>query len=193
MILVGGCFTLKMLSLPQDPDELLDVVDAEDRVVGRGRRADVHAQGLWHRAIHVIVVNRQQQVLMQQRSALKDAYPNCWSTSCAGHVDTGEDYEAAAIRELEEELGVVVRAADLEILGRLPPCVENGWEWIAVYRTVHEGPFCPPEAEVAALEWKSRSKVSEAIKERPVNFAPSFRLIWEWMARTGLWGAGTEG
>ncbi|HTB63871.1 MAG TPA: NUDIX domain-containing protein, partial [Opitutales bacterium] len=86
--------------------ELFDVVDDHDRVLRRETRNEVHRQRLLHRAVHVLVFNARGEVYLQRRSAKKDTYPNRWTTSCSGHVDAGEDYDTAVVRELAEELGL---------------------------------------------------------------------------------------
>jgi len=86
--------------------ELFDVVDEQDRVVRQEARAEVHRLRLLHRAVHILVFNARGEVYLQRRSAKKDTYPNRWTTSCVGHVDAGEDYDTAAVRELAEELGL---------------------------------------------------------------------------------------
>ena len=92
--------------MAQNPDELFDVVDAHDRVTGQMSRREVHARGLRHRAVHILVVNRAGQVFLQKRSMAKDLFPGTWDSSAAGHVGAGEDYDGTALRELEEEIGL---------------------------------------------------------------------------------------
>ena len=87
-------------------EELFDVVNERDEVIGVAPRAQVHAEGLRHRAAHVLVFNPEGRLFVQRRSFAKDNSPGCWDTSAAGHLDAGEDYHAAALRELGEELGV---------------------------------------------------------------------------------------
>ena len=86
--------------------ELFDVVDEHDQVLRQEPRAEVHRQRMLHRAVHVLVFNSRGEVYLQRRSATKDTYPNRWTTSCSGHVDAGEDYDKAVVRELVEELGI---------------------------------------------------------------------------------------
>src|SRR5256885_1188600 len=89
-------------------EEWFDVVNEKDEVISRARRREVHAQGLWHRAVHVLVFNCHGAVFLQKRSMLKDLSPGLWDSSCSGHLDAGEDYDAAAVRELREEIGIAV-------------------------------------------------------------------------------------
>src|SRR4029079_19384427 len=89
-------------------DEIFDVVNERDEVVGRAPRAEVHACGLLHRAVHVLVYNSKGQVFLQKRSMNKDRQPGVWDSSSSGHVDSGEDYDSCTVRELREELGLVL-------------------------------------------------------------------------------------
>src|SRR5258707_15743320 len=121
-------------------EEWFDVVNERDEVIGRARRREVHARGLWHRAIHVLVFDRAGNVFLQKRSMKKDLSPGLWDSSCSGHLDAGEDYDAAAVRELGEELGVRV-AKPLKRWFRVEACEETGWEFVWVYALRHDGPF----------------------------------------------------
>ena len=159
----------------QSPDELFDVVDERDRVVGQATRAEVHARGLLHRAVHIFVFNSAGELLLQKRSALKDEYPACWTSSASGHLDAGEDYDTAARRELQEELGF---DAPLEYLAKLTGSPETANEFTAFYRTTSdEEPQFPPE-EIDSLEFHALQTVSLMIAERPEEFAPPFRALF---------------
>lgn len=69
-------------------------------------RREAHAKGICHRVIHLWIVNAQNQLLFQQRSADKDAGANLWYVSVGGHIESGEAIEATLIRETKEELGL---------------------------------------------------------------------------------------
>jgi isopentenyl-diphosphate delta-isomerase len=158
-------------------EEFFDIVNARDEVVGRAPRREVHARGLWHRAVHVLVFDGSGRVFLQKRSMLKDTAPGCWDSSCSGHVDSGEDYDHAAVRELAEEIGVVVAAPPARWF-RIEATRETGWEFVWVYRLRHEGPFTLAPAEIERGDWFSPAQVTEAIAGRPPEFALSFRHIW---------------
>lgn len=161
----------------QRDDELFDVVDAEDVVLHQATRAEVHRHSLRHRAVHVLVFNGAGQVFLQKRSRWKDSAPGCWDSSCSGHLDAGEAYDAAAQRELGEEIGVSVEAPPPRWF-RLLACAETGGEFIWVYRLRHEGPFRLHPAEIETGAWFEPAAVTRAITERPAEFAPAFRHLW---------------
>ncbi|MBI3881121.1 MAG: NUDIX domain-containing protein [Verrucomicrobia bacterium] len=162
----------------QNLDELFDVVDEQDRVIGRQPRREVHRLGLRHRAIHVLVFNARGEVYLQKRSMTKDTFPGAWDSSCSGHVDAGEDYDATTVRELREEIGLVVAAAPARLF-RIAACDDTGQEFVWVYRLAHEGPMQPNPAEVERGEWFTPAHVTRWIAERPTEFARAFRLIWK--------------
>jgi len=86
--------------------ELLSVVDENDCIIDTCPRHIIHATGLRHRAVHILVFNELGQLFLQKRSMKKDLNGGLWDTSAAGHVDADEDYDISAIREVEEELGI---------------------------------------------------------------------------------------
>ena len=64
--------------------------------------------GYWHRAVIGAVVNSDNKVLMQRRSLTKDKFPGLWDLSVAAHVSAGEDAVSTLVRELNEEIGVII-------------------------------------------------------------------------------------
>ena len=164
----------------QNPDELFDVVDEEDRVIGVKPRREVHRLGLRHRAIHVLIFNRHGELFLQKRSMLKDAHPGLLSTSCAGHLDSGEDYDQAAPREMAEELGISPETIPtLTPLFKLPPSKATGMEFVRVDRAELDGPFQLNPAEVESGLWMTPDRLDAELATHPAGYTPSLALIWK--------------
>jgi isopentenyldiphosphate isomerase len=157
--------------------EIFDVVNERDEVIGQQSRSEVHRLGLMHRAVHVLVFNARGQVLLQKRSMTKDRQPGLWDSSASGHVDAGEDYDACAVRELGEEIGLRLNAAP-ERLFKLAACAETDQEHVWVYRCEAEGPFRlqPEEIETGGLF--TPEEVTRWMAERPEEFASALLVIW---------------
>ncbi len=168
--------------MPRDnPDELFDVVDADDQVIGQATRGEVHARGLMHRAAHVFVFNSSGELLLQQRSATKDAHPLCWTSSCSGHLDASESYEVAARRELQEEIGL---ETDLEFLVKLPAGPKTSNEHTALFCANCDDPPSPDPIEVADLRWTALDVCHRELLDDPERFDPPFRELFGWYSRT---------
>lgn len=169
--------TLTDTALPstaQSGNEMFDVVDENDRVLRAEPRDVVHVNNLLHRAVHMLIFNGKGELLLQKRSIWKDRNPGRWDSSAAGHVDSGENYLEAAKRELREELGI--EAPPLEPVGRLTPCKETGWEFIEVFKGVHEGPFQPTPLEVETAAFFRKEDVLRWTAGSPEDFSPVFLL-----------------
>ena len=158
-------------------EEIFDVVDEQDRVTGQLPRREVHARGLRHRAVHILVRNRAGQVFLQKRSMLKDLFPGTWDSSAAGHVGAGEGYDDTAVRELEEEIGCRPEKP-LQRLFRIEAREETGQEFVWVYGAESEGPFTLQAEEVEGGGWFSVAEIDRWLLERPQEIAPAFRFIW---------------
>jgi 16S rRNA (adenine1518-N6/adenine1519-N6)-dimethyltransferase len=160
----------------QSSAEEFDVVNEADEVIGRAPRGEVHAKGLMHRAVHVLVFNRRRELFLQKRSRLKDVHPGTWDSSAAGHLEPGEAYAAAAQRELAEELGI--EEAELQQAGKLSPTAELGWEHVELFLALYDGAVRYPCSEVETGEWFPLDVVRSWIGARPRDFAPGFIACW---------------
>lgn len=158
-------------------EDIFDVVNERDEVIGRERRSVVHKTGLRHRAVHVLVFNANGEVFLQKRSMLKDMHPGTWDSSASGHLDCGEDYDACALREVGEELGHKLDRVPERLL-KLDACDETGQEFVWVYKCNAEGPFNLQAEEISEGGWFAPARVDAWIKERPQEFAPAFVYIW---------------
>ena len=160
-------------------EEWFDVVNDRDEVVGRATRREVHATGLWHRAVHILVFDAAGRVFLQKRSMLKDLSPGLWDSSCSGHLDAGEDYDVAAIRELGEEIGIKLAPDEQPVRWfRIDACEPTGWEFVWVYRLRYDGPLTLDPLEIQYGEWVKPAEVTTRIASRPEDFCPSFKLLW---------------
>ncbi|ACB75658.1 NUDIX hydrolase [Opitutus terrae] len=166
-------------------DEFFDVVNERDEPVGRARRSEVHAKGWRHRAVHVLVFDQHGRVFVQKRSMKKDCSPGLWDSSCSGHLDAGEDYDAAAVRELEEELGMKVSAPPKRWF-RIEACEETGQEFCWIYWLRANGPFVLHPEEIDGGDWLTPDELTARVAARPGDYCTSFRLIWERARREGM-------
>jgi isopentenyldiphosphate isomerase len=87
-------------------DELFDIVDDEDRVIGQETRSTAHRLGLQHRGVHVFLFTPDRKLLAQKRSKDRAQYPSLLDCSVSEHVKAGEGYLEAALRGMKEEMGV---------------------------------------------------------------------------------------
>ena len=158
-------------------EELLDVVDENDRVIGVEKRGEVHARGLMHRAVHILVFNSRGELFLQKRSMSKDENPGLWDSSAAGHVDSGEEYLECARREITEELGIPGDVTLIELF-KLPPSAVTGFEHSLIYRTLFDGELILHSEEIDAGEWVTADDMDARVDALDPVFTENLRLIW---------------
>jgi isopentenyldiphosphate isomerase len=164
------------------PEEIFDVVDEHDQVIGRKPRNEVHRLGLMHRAVHVLVFNTRGEIFLQKRSMKKDRQPGVWDSSASGHVDSGEDYDSCAIRELSEELAFRPSAPPTRLF-KLAASPETDQEHVWVYRSQGTGPFTLHPDEIEHGDWFAPEHVNKWLAQHPEEFASAFVVIWKRVMR----------
>ncbi|MFA7654301.1 MAG: NUDIX domain-containing protein [Candidatus Magasanikbacteria bacterium] len=125
--------------------EILDVVNKNDKVVGMATQDECYAKKLLHRIVHVLIFDNDGKMALQKRSQKKKFCPGYWSTAVGGHVGTGEDYQTAAEREYQEELGI---NSELKFIGKDFYTDQNGLQkFLTTFQTIYTGKFnINPEA-----------------------------------------------
>jgi isopentenyldiphosphate isomerase len=166
-------------------EEIFDVVDNLDRVVGQQPRSEVHRLKLNHRAIHVLVFNSRGELFLQKRSMKKDCFPGAWDSSASGHLASGETYDACADRELREEIGLEPATPPVRLF-KVAACPETGQEFVWVYHCAADGPLRLDSEEIERGGWFAPVALNRWVSEKPGEFASGFVRIWDEMLRRGL-------
>lgn len=120
-------------------DEVLDRVNDLDEVVGVIRRSEAWANGVrWVRVVNAFVVNHQGQLWIPRRSAHKRMFPLCLDMSVGGHVESGESYEEAIVREAREELGLDLNEVPNREIAYLNPAQYGLSAWMNVWEIAYD-------------------------------------------------------
>lgn len=156
--------------------ELLDVLDEEGNLTGNKEDKDIiHEKGLWHREVCALIRNRKGEYLIQKRAATKKQAPNKWGMT-AGHVDAGEDFEEAMIREIREELGIEVALEELTPLATFKEAFENEtttnnnytrYYFYETNRKIEDYTICLEE--LSELKYITIEEMEEAVEKKDEN------------------------
>lgn len=128
-------------------EEMTDLVDEDDRVIGRAPRSEVRRRTLLHRGTGVLCRNSVGDVYVHRRTDSKDVFPGMYDAFAGGMVASGESYEEAARRELAEELGVV--GVELRPLVKQRYRGPGLQTWNTVFEVVWDGPIVHQASEIA--------------------------------------------
>lgn len=160
------------------PDtEIVDLIDAEDNVIGEATLGECLAKGLLHRAVAVLVLRSNRNYVLQVRSQRDSWHPGLWTISSTGHARKGETCQAAASRELFEELGL---NAELRFVRNylLDPIFSGGFtehEMVCFFTCSSDEPCRMDPEEVAEVREVSGSDLRKLIAAGPLT--PDARII----------------
>ena len=151
-------------------EEILQLVDEDDKPIGGASRKEIKTKGLLHRIVRITLEDELGNILLQKRVKTKDTYPGCWDTAAAGHVDVDEDYLTAAKREMGEEIGVKDIELEEILYYRSQTTAPNGMilnRFTKLYRGIipHDLVLRFQETEVETAAWFSRSELAELVKK----------------------------
>lgn len=174
------------MNTTDNQNELFDVVDEKDNVIGTATRKEVHSnKNLIHRSIGVLVFNSNGELLLQQRSATKDTDPLKWTISCSGHVNSDTStirgvhshtsevslsliYKYAAQRELKEELGI---EAPIEFVTKFLCRAPNETEMQVLFKAYSNGPFAFHQKEIIQGKFFTRKGLKNAVQQGKIELS----------------------
>ena len=162
------------------PDELFDIINEKDQVIGQELRSVVHQRGLWHRGVHVLLFTGDDKLLVQQRSRDRVHAPLALDCSVSEHVKAGEDFYSAALRGLQEEMDV--EGIELERLVKFKMNYgPNDNEISVLYKgTVDPAVVRFDPVEIERVDYYSLGELQEMLGNENHNFSYWFEQIFQW-------------
>lgn len=158
-----------------EPEEIIDVVDENDKVLRSAPRKEVHQHPGWiHRSVSVWVFNSQGEIFMAQRKSTCKRDPLKWYAGASGHIDAGESYESAAKRELKEELGI---EGELKYEFDIKAYDDIEKENFRVFSVITDEKIVIDPSEVEQGHFMSVEKLKEEIKANPDKFSRKLHPI----------------
>jgi 16S rRNA (adenine1518-N6/adenine1519-N6)-dimethyltransferase len=160
----------------------IQIVDENNNPTGSATKQEAWQNGLIHRVVRISILDQEDRLLVQKRSLQKELFPGRWDNSAAGHVDAGETYKQAALRELHEELGL--QDVELQKVGDYYVDVTDGWRrmkrFTRSYKITLQDPlpsFKLPEDEVESTEWMEVANVKKLVADHPEQVTDGLEQI----------------
>lgn len=154
------------------------IVNDNDEIIGAAEKSEARKQGQIHRLVRMLLHDGHGNILLQKRHPEAQDSPNCWDFSAAGHVDEDEDYETAANRELEEELGL--SNIPLQPLFKFYTDKTKNTERIRRFNMVfvaqvEPNAVHPDLTEIGGIEWFPKFQITQMIHDEPDHFSSGLK------------------
>lgn len=173
---------ISILNYRESHEELIDIVDESDNVVGSASWKEMMERNLLHRTANTMVFNSEGLLFVHRRPDHVRLYPGMWDVKFGGSVRAGESYEEAARRELFEEAGINVPA--LSLLFRLRSERKENNAHRAVFKCVYDGRVVLDPSEVSEGRFMSLESVRSLMAEG--RLSPSaVDVLVEFLRRSG--------
>lgn len=154
-----------------NPKELFPIVDESGNIIGSVSRKEAHSGSMiLHPVVHLHVFDINGNIYLQKRPIWKDIQPGKWDTACGGHIDLGENVEAALKREAKEELGLY--DFDVKLLGSYIFESSCERELIYVHTTIYKKEIIPNINELANGRFWSKVEIRNNMNKGV--FTPNF-------------------
>lgn len=150
-------------------------INEHDEVVGETTIPEAVQNGWPRRVARVQLFDGEGNILLQRRSDTIIGYPGRWDNSAAGHVDVGETYEAAAKRELFEELGL--ECALTQVVHSFRNL--DTFDCMFVATIASETPVVTCAKEVAEVAWVSVADFEKDMQTYPEKYVPPFLHVYK--------------
>lgn len=169
---LNGCYSLQQFGMSDQElrslfeTEMLELVDEDNRVLGIAPRALVRKENLLHRGVGILCWNSKGQLYVHKRTDTKDVFPSFYDMMVGGALEAGEPYQEAALREIQEELGV----GDCEIRYLLETLYlgSKNKSWIQLFEVTWDGPIQWQEEEICWGQWMDFDRVLRWLDEVPI-------------------------
>ncbi|MFA6461036.1 MAG: NUDIX domain-containing protein [Candidatus Woesearchaeota archaeon] len=162
-------------------EEIIDIVDENDNVIGQDTKVNAHTQSKWHRSAGFLLFkdNSWNEVLVIKRAK------NQLLAIPAGHLLKGESYLHGGLRELHEEMLVNKYLPDVDITALFRMKTKESKEFILIYRIAYPGPFQINE-EIAEYHFVSIRSLLKDMKDHPDIYDANFRDLMDEYVRKGF-------
>lgn len=158
-------------------DEIIDVLDEDGNLTNKTISKDkAHKNGTWHCSVHILIINNDKtKTIFQKRCPNKKLYPNTWDIAVGGHISTKEEPLNAALREMQEELGLYYKDFDLKELELVKETLQYddiySNEFIytyLIYDDVDLNDIILQKEEVSEVKWFTKEEMNHLIKNEKV-------------------------
>lgn len=202
-LVYDGHSHLVSAALNGQPMELFDILNEDGTRSGIVKERGVaHREGALHGTVHMWIVRKKEtgfDVLLQKRSEFKDSNPGDYDISSAGHITAGDEPLTAAVREMQEELGLKVTPEQLHYVGTHRGAFEavfhgrmfkdNELSSVYVYtEPVDEGMLTLQEEEVEEVRWMDYEECHRRILAGTLPnciYEDEFRMVGEYLKNAG--------
>lgn len=165
----------------KDEIEFFDIVNESDEVIGKikeNEQKNIRPNQL--RFINILIFNDENKILVPKRSSNRKIFPNCYDFSVGGHVNSGETYEQAAYRELEEELGI--KNVELNKVAYFNPYISESNTFQTVYTLNYDKAITNYDKDgIEDIFYFTKEEIKKLMNNKPNLFKTDYFVVMKYL------------
>ena len=167
--------------MKKDSVEFFEKKKKKDEIIGEIREDEQNnVKPSQLRFINIIIINNDNKIVVPKRSSNRKLFPNCYDFSVGGHVNSGENYEEAAYRELKEELGI--ENVKLKEVAYFSPFNSDSNTFQKVYLLRYTNKICEYDRDgIDEIYYKSKKEIQELMKKEPNLFKTDYSVVMKYL------------
>jgi len=162
-------------------EEQVILVNEQDEAIGLMPKMEAHEKAVLHRAFSVFVLNKNNEIMLQQRAAEKYHSPLLWTNTTCSHQRSGESNIEAGTRRLQEEMGFTTELKELfSFIYKAP--FDNGLtehELDHVMIGYYDGAPLINTDEAESWKWMAIEDVKNDMQANVGDYTVWFRIIFD--------------
>ena len=165
-------------------EEMIILVDENDKEIGSEEKIKVHKEGKLHRAFSIFIFNSEGKMLLQKRAKSKYHSGGLWTNTCCSHPRAGESLNDAVHRRLKEEMGFDCELKEIFSFIYKVKFDNNlsEYEYDHVFIGKFDGSPKPNPDEADSYKWISLDELEKDIKQKPDDYTFWFKIAFDKLA-----------
>lgn len=161
--------------------EFFDIVNEKDEIIGKiseNLQNTINPSQL--RFINIIITNDDKKIVVPKRSSNRRNFLNCYDFSVGGHVNSEEEYEEAAYRELKEELGIT--NVKLQEVAYFSPYDSDSNTFQKVYILKYNNEITNYDQDgIEKLYYMTKDEIQELMNDKPNLFKTDYFVVMKYL------------
>jgi isopentenyl-diphosphate Delta-isomerase len=159
-------------------NSLLTIVDENDEIIGSKHKDQLSSEDIY-RVARLLIINSKNELLLAQRSFVKEKDPGAWGLAVEGTVEAHETYETNIRKEAEEEIGVTLGELELGSKLRMRGKFNHWCQFFITRVDLDINDLTVQEEELEAVAWSDQASLQQEVRLHPEKFGYRFELILE--------------
>ncbi|MFH1607814.1 MAG: NUDIX domain-containing protein, partial [archaeon] len=153
-------------------EEFIEEIDFEGNIIATHPKNLLKEKMFTHKVVLILPKTKDNKIILSKRAKDKHPFPGIWCCAVGRKVSTGETEEQAALREMQEEIGVIKKITKVTSFNYDKEDYNGMFTIFTSEISLDE--LTPDTSEIEYLKDFHLDEIKDLIEKSPEEFAPTF-------------------